>query len=151
LNRSNRGALMNGGQPEVQNRFRSEGACVGDNFCFTTKDATMKTLALIALTLAVTATSASAYDDSWRQDRIDSREARQAARIREGRASGELTRSEAHRLWAEQQRIHQMERWAKRDGFISREEARRIEQAQDQASRDIRHEKHDGQKTWWAR
>jgi hypothetical protein len=38
LNRSNRGARMNGGQPRVQNRFRSEGACLGDNFCFTTKD-----------------------------------------------------------------------------------------------------------------
>jgi hypothetical protein len=38
LNRSNRGARMNGGQPQVQNRFRSEGACLGDNFCFTTKD-----------------------------------------------------------------------------------------------------------------
>jgi hypothetical protein len=111
----------------------------------------VKTLALIAIALAVTATSASAYDDNWRQNRIDSREARQADRIREGQRSGELTRAEAHRLWAEQQRIHQIERWAKRDGFISREEARRIEQAQDQASRDIRHEKHDGQTTWWAR
>jgi hypothetical protein len=36
---------------------------------------------------------------------------------------------------AEQQRIHQIERWAKRDGFISREEARRIEQAQDRQPR----------------
>ena len=44
-----------------------------------------------------------------------------------------------------------MERWAKRDGHISREEARRIEQAQDQASRHIRREKHDGQTSWWGR
>jgi hypothetical protein len=38
LNRSNRGTRMNGGQPQVQNRFRSEGACLGDNFYFATKD-----------------------------------------------------------------------------------------------------------------
>ena len=44
-----------------------------------------------------------------------------------------------------------MERWAKRDGYVSREEARRIENAQDAASRHIRREKHDGQTTWWGR
>ena len=112
---------------------------------------TLKTLSLLAMTLAITATGASAYDDYNRGDRIDRREARQAARIREGRESGQLTGSEARHLWAEQRRIHQMERWAKRDGHISREEARRIEEAQDSASRHIRREKHDGQSTWWAR
>jgi hypothetical protein len=109
----------------------------------------MKTLPLIAITLALTATGASAYDS--RADRIDNREARQAERINEGRRSGELTWLEAQRLRAEQARIHGMERWAKRDGVISREEARRIEQAQDEASRHIRREKHDGQTTWWGR
>lgn len=111
----------------------------------------MKTLPLIAIALAVTATGAAAHDNSWRGDRIDNREARQAERINEGRRSGELTWLEAQRLRAEQARIHQMERWAKRDGFISREEARRIEHAQDEASRHIRREKHDGQTTWWGR
>ena len=110
----------------------------------------LKTLSLLAVTLAVTAGGASAYDYD-RGDRIENREARQAARIREGRASGELTRWEARRLWYEQRRIHQMERWAKRDGYVSREEARRIEHAQDAASRHIRREKHDGQTTWWGR
>ena len=86
-----------------------------------------------------------------RADRIDNREARQAERINEGRRSGELTWLEAQRLRAEQARIHRMERWAKSDGYISREEARRIEQAQDAASRHIRQEKHDGQTTWWSR
>jgi O-methyltransferase involved in polyketide biosynthesis len=110
---------------------------------------TLKTLPLLAMILAISATGASAYDGYDRGDRIDNREARQAARIREGRASGELTRWEAHRLWQEQRRIHQIERWAKRDGFVSREEARRIEQAQDEASRHIRRERHDGQSSWW--
>jgi hypothetical protein len=111
----------------------------------------MKTLSLVAITLAITATGAAAHDDSRRADRIDAREARQAERINEGRRSGELTWLEAQRLRAEQARIHRMERWAKSDGYISREEARRIEQAQDAASRHIRQEKHDGQTTWWAR
>lgn len=111
----------------------------------------MKTLTLLAITLAATATSAAAHDYSSRGDRIDNREARQAERINEGRRSGELTWWEAQKLRAEQARIHQMERWAKRDGYISREEARRIEAAQDAASRHIRQEKHDGQTRWWAR
>jgi hypothetical protein len=109
----------------------------------------LKTLSVLAVTLAATATAAGAYDGYDRGDRIDRREARQADRIREGLASGQLTRWEARRLWYEQRRIHHMERWAKRDGFISREEARRIEQAQDNAGRHIRRERHDGQSSWW--
>ena len=111
----------------------------------------MKTLSLVAITLAITATGVAAHDDSRRADRIDNREARQAERINEGRRSGELTWLEAQRLRAEQARIHRMERWAKSDGYMSREEARRIEAAQDAASRHNRQEKHDGQTTWWGR
>jgi hypothetical protein len=41
-----------------------------------------------------------------------------------------------------------MEAWAKRDGYVSRDEARRIEAAQDAASRHIYRESHDGQTAW---
>ena len=38
-----------------------------------------------------------------------------------------------------------MEADAKRDGYVSRSEARRIQAAQDEASRSIYRESHDGQ------
>ena len=41
-----------------------------------------------------------------------------------------------------------MERLARRDGHIDRYEARRIEDAQDRASRHIYNEGHDGQRRW---
>ena len=107
-------------------------------------------LAIIALALAASTTAASAYDYG-RGDRIDAREAAQARRIMHARRTGGLTWYEAEKLKAEQRRIHAMEAWAKRDGTISRTEARRIEAAQDAASRHIYRESHDGQRAWWRR
>ena len=113
----------------------------------------MKRLALIAVALATSTTVASSYDSYGysRSARIDAREAAQAYRIQRARRHGELTWYELMKLRAEQARIHRMERAAKRDGYISREEARRIERAQDAASRDIYRESHDGQTSWWRR
>ena len=107
----------------------------------------MTRIALIALALAASTTAASAYDYG-RGDRIDAREAAQARRVMHARRTGELTWYEAAKLRAEQRRIHAMEAWAKRDGTISREEARRIDAAQNAAGRHIYRESHDGQKTW---
>lgn len=117
----------------------------------------MTRIALIALALAASTTAASAYDtsrydtsryDSGRSARIDAREAAQARRIEHGRRTGHLTWYESLRLKAEQRRIYRLERAAKRDGHISREEARRIERAQDAASRHIAREAHDDQTSW---
>jgi hypothetical protein len=107
----------------------------------------MTRLALIALALAASTTAASAYDYG-RGDRIDAREAAQARSIVHARRIGELTWYEAAKLKAEQRRIHAMEAWAKRDGTISREEARRIDAAQNAAARHIYRESHDGQTAW---
>ena len=104
----------------------------------------MNRLALIAIALAASTTAASAYDYS-RGDRIDAREAAQARRIEHGRRTGQLTWYETQKLRAEQRRIHRMEAWARRDGHVSREEARRIGRAQDAADRHIYEESHDGQ------
>ena len=101
-------------------------------------------IALIALALAATTTAASAHEYG-RAERIDAREAAQARRIQQARRAGELTWYETLKLKAEQRRIHRMEAWAKRDGYISREEARRIRAAQEEASRNIYRESHDGQ------
>jgi len=111
----------------------------------------VKTLALIAATAAIATTmSATAYAHD-REDNIDARRAEQAYRIRHDRRIGELTLVEKWRLQTEQRRIAAMERYALRDGYISRQEARRIGNAQDQASHHIYRESHDGQKAWWRR
>jgi hypothetical protein len=107
----------------------------------------MTRLALIVIALAASTTVASAQDYG-RGDRIDAREAAQARRIEHARRSGELTWYEAMKLKAEQHRIRRMEAWARRDGSISRDEARRIEAAQDAAGRHIYRESHDGQTAW---
>jgi hypothetical protein len=111
----------------------------------------MKALTLIAAATAVIATSTTAGAHDWRADRIDARRAEQAYRIRHNRHVGELTLAEKWRLQTEQRRIARMERHAKSDGYISAEEARRINAAQNRASRHIYGESHDHQKAWWRR
>lgn len=112
----------------------------------------MKTVAIA--TLALVALGSQAFAQA---NRIDRREEKQLYRIEQGVRSGDLTRSEAHHLLAEQDRIHAMERSAKRDGYIDRREATQIERAQDAASRHIAQERHDSERRgsgwshrrWW--
>ena len=107
----------------------------------------MKRVALIAIALAASTAAASA-DDYSRSGRIDAREAAQAHRIERAARHGQLTWYERMALAREQAHIYRMERAAKRDGYISGEEARRIERAQDAASQHIYRESHDGQTSW---
>jgi hypothetical protein len=113
--------------------------------------AAMKTLALIAATAVIATTTAAGAHDYGRDARIDARQAEQAYRIQHNRRTGNLTLLEKWRLKAQQARIASMERAAERDGYISRSEARRIGAAQDRASHDIYRQSHDGQKAWWRR
>ena len=80
---------------------------------------------------------------------IDARQARQEQRIQQGVRTGEVTRGEYYRLEREQARIRQMERQAKADGYVSASERARIRGAQEDASRHIYQQKHDGQRRWW--
>ena len=93
--------------------------CMDFNDLHAKENAAMIRIALIALALAATTTAASAHDYG-RADRIDAREAAQARRIQQARRAGELTWYETLKLKAEQRRIHRMEAWAKRDGYVSR-------------------------------
>jgi hypothetical protein len=77
--------------------------------------------------------------------RTDNRQAVQRARITNGVASGEVTRPEAHRLRTEQQVIRRTEARIEADGIVTRREHRKLTKLQNQASRDIRRQKHDGQ------
>jgi|GEM_PF-1892296 len=78
-------------------------------------------------------------------DRVDARQARQADRIRNGVQSGDLTRREASALRSEQRGINRMERRANADGVVTPRESRRLEHAQDRASRHINQQRHDRQ------
>lgn len=111
----------------------------------------MKTLALIAAIATICAATAVSAHDYDRADQIDARRAEQAYRIRHNRTTGELTLLEKWRLQGEQRHIAAMERAAERDGYVSRSEARVINQAQNAASRDIYRQSHDWQQAWWRR
>src|SRR6266581_6017491 len=69
--------------------------------------------------------------------RIDRREARQHARIRQGVKSGEFTRPEARNLRHGQRHVRRMERRAKADGKVTAGERTRITRAQNHESRKI--------------
>ena len=110
----------------------------------------MKYIVLGTLAVLATTTGASA-SEAARRVHIDAREAVQKYRIQHARDIGQLTWMEKARLNYEQYRIQQMEAYAKRDGYVSAYEARRINDAQNAAARDIYRQSHDGDVTWWKR
>jgi hypothetical protein len=85
---------------------------------------------------------------SYAQDttpKVDGRAREQRARIRQGRASGELTHKETARLNSQERRIHRTARRAKADGRVTKGERHRLNHEQNRASRNIRRQKHDAQ------
>lgn len=77
--------------------------------------------------------------------RVDQRQENQEKRIEAGQQQGQLTRREAHRLERRHGAIGKAEERAKADGSVSVHERRRLHKAQNAASRDIRHQRHDRQ------
>jgi hypothetical protein len=76
---------------------------------------------------------------------INATQRNERARIRQGVASGELTRPEAARLKAREADIRQDKRMAKADGVVTRDERQGIRKEEAHASRAIHRQKHDGQ------
>ena len=72
-------------------------------------------------------------------------QANQRARIRQGVATGELTRPEAARLKGREAAIRHDKRAARADGVVTRRERKDIRQEKTSASRAIYNQKHDGQ------
>jgi len=81
--------------------------------------------------------------------RVDQRQHHQHARVRHGVASGELTRREAANAIHDQRHIRRAERRIKADGhpdnYRDRRERARLHRQQNQASRELRRNKHDVQ------
>ncbi len=74
---------------------------------------------------------------------IDHRQATQDAMIERGRRNGSITAAEARQLRAEQDRIAELERRAKSDGVVTREERQMLRTTQRDADRHIWQESHD--------
>lgn len=95
---------------------------------------------ILALTLSVFALTTSLTAEAGRHD---NRQHRQKARIAQGVASGEMTKHEAKRAARQQHKINRMEKRAEADGHVSAREKRKLEKAQDAASKSIYKMKHD--------
>lgn len=78
----------------------------------------------------------------------DAREANQQKSIQDGRRDGSLTGQEYRRLEQGQQRIEQYERRAERDGVVSPQERARLDRMLDRQGREINQQRHDGQIAW---
>lgn len=104
-----------------------------------------KNLSIVAAALLVAGLTVSTVASADATPRADQRQQNQAARIRQGVASGELTAHETHRLVKGQRHVNRLERGAKADGDVTAAERVRIEKAQDRQSRRIYRQKHDAQ------
>lgn len=113
----------------------------------------MKRLLIAAALVAAVPGLAQAYGSSTRE--VDRRQLNQEIRIERGLRDGTLTRFEAARLKAEQDRIQRLEYEARRDGYVSAAERDRLRAAQNSASRNIYLERHDYEsrgpnRRWWS-
>ena len=104
-----------------------------------------KKIAVIAASLLVSSAVLVPVASAEATPRVDQRQHNQAQRIRQGVASGELTRAETKRLVNGQQHVRRVERRAKADGDVTAAERARLEHAQDVQSRRIYRQKHDAQ------
>src|ERR1043166_9348954 len=95
----------------------------------------LRTLLVVAALAALTASTAHA--DTY-TPRVDRREARPQARIRQGGRSGE-----AARLRMGERHIRRMERRDKADGVVTPRERRQLNRAENGESRRIAHLKHN--------
>lgn len=77
---------------------------------------------------------------------VDRREGRQSARIADNVRDRDLTWRETARLSAEQARIRREEARYRRDGRLDAWERRELQREQDQASRHIYRQAHDGRR-----
>jgi polyhydroxyalkanoate synthesis regulator phasin len=108
----------------------------------------MKNSMSFGVIAAVLLTSVAVANDTQagtRDPGVNARQHNQRGRIQQGVRSGELTRHETRQLVGEQRHVRQLERAYKSDGTLSGTERLDLRHEQNQASRNIRQQKHDGQ------
>ena len=106
-------------------------------------------LAMIATMLtgvSILGTSPADAQNPCIKGRVNHRQTRQQVRINQGVANGSLTARETARLQSKEARLSATEQRmrASGDGLTLKERAK-LEKAQDNLSKDIRHQKHDEQ------
>ena len=105
-------------------------------------------LKIIAATLTAGTVLAMSYLPAAAHS-IDVRQAKQAAAIESGRATGKITWREGRQLRREQRRIRRLEaRFRRSDGYLDRVERRILHSKLDQARRNIRAQERDSQRRW---
>ena len=104
----------------------------------------MTTRNLLAATIAALFISP-AFAQATATPKLDKRQENQAARIDQGKASGQLNSREAARLDAGQARVAAAEEKAKADGKVTKKERAKLQHKQNKQSRHIAKQKHDGQ------
>ena len=106
----------------------------------------MKSTITLAMMVALSLTALAANAEAGTRDpRVNARQHNQRDRIQQGVRSGELTRHEARNVAEDQRDIRQLERAYKSDGTLTGAERVDLRHEQNQASREIYREKHDGQ------
>jgi len=103
-------------------------------------------LALVVLLSTSAMTADAPAEAKYYKKRVNHRQVAQKKRIGHGIKSGELTGKEAKRLSKQQAALARKEHQMRLSGDgLSKGEAARLERAQDQLSRSIYKQKHDGQ------
>ena len=102
-----------------------------------------KTLAALAFAVPLAAFAQTAPAPST--PRVDQRQVNQEQRIQHGVQSGSLTQKEAGKLEKGQDHVQKVEDKAKADGKVTPKERERLQQAQNNQSKKIDHQKHDKQ------
>lgn len=105
----------------------------------------MKKMAAIVLLAVVTIGFSTEALAGKRDPRVNTRQAYQQAKIRQGVKSGELTKKEAVKLEANQRRIARTEHRMKSDGNMTAAERAKLDTMQDKQREVIYKQKHDDQ------
>ena len=104
----------------------------------------MKTTGAVASVLLTGLLMAASW--GWAGDAspgVNARQENQQDRIKQGVASGELTKGEAARAEKQQRHINREKKQAKADGKVTAAERAKLQHDQDKASREIYREKHN--------
>lgn len=100
-----------------------------------------RTMLLSALALALAVPAA-----SQETPKVDKRQENQEKRIEQGVESGELTKKEAGRLEAGQEKLEAKEAAAKSDGVVTKKERKQLNKSAQQQSNHVAKQKHDADK-----
>lgn len=105
----------------------------------------MKLVKTLLIALAACVVVPAYAQDPAATPKLDKRQANQAARIEQGKASGQLNARETARLEKGQAKVETAEAAAKADGKVTKKERTKLQHMENKQSRRIAEQKHDAQ------